>query len=109
MEDKKTFRDFLLSKIGRFIIIAIGYAVIFGIIYVGIVSGADIVYWIMILLCGFFGWRALNRITPNMFLIMSIGKWGIYYLVKGLLSICVGVFVAPYQISKMIVNKISNR
>lgn len=109
MDDKKTIRDFLLSKIGRIIMIIAGYFIIFGIIYAGIVNGADAVYGIMILLCGFFGWRALNRITPDMFLIMSIGKWGIYYLVKGILSVCIGVFVAPYQISKMIVNKISNR
>lgn len=108
MDDKKTIRDFLLSKIGRFVMIVLGYVIILGIIYVGIVSGTQFLYWIMVLLCGYFGWRALNRITPDMFLIMSIGKWGIYYLVKGILSICIGVFVAPYQISKMIVNKLSN-
>lgn len=108
MDEKKTIKDFLVSKLGRIIMIIAGYFIIFAIIYAGFVSRADTVYGILALLCGFFGWRALNRITPNMFLIMSIGKWGIYYLVKGILSVCIGVFVAPYQISKMIVNKISN-
>jgi hypothetical protein len=38
------------------------------------------------------GWSALNRITPN-----------IYFIIKFALSMCIGIFVLPYQIFKIII------
>ena len=52
----------------------------------------------------FFGWRALNRIQPSMFLWMNFTGWMIYFVVKVILAIAVGLFVAPYQIAKAISN-----
>ena len=48
------------------------------------------------------GWSALNRITPNIFLIMPIIGWVIYFIIKFALSMCIGIFVLPYQIFKII-------
>ena len=41
----------------------------------------------------FYGWKALSAITPNIFLIMPIVGWVIYFVVKATLSIVVGIFV----------------
>lgn len=57
----------------------------------------------------FFGWKALSVITPNIFLIMPIIGWVIYFVIKGLLSIIVGIFVGPYYMSKNISTFIQNR
>ncbi|MBQ6625661.1 MAG: hypothetical protein IIX27_00010 [Ruminococcus sp.] len=64
--------------------------------------------WVIAAVCGFFGWRALNAITPDMFLFMSCGAWIVYFVIKGVLSIIIGMFVAPFQIAKMIANAISS-
>jgi hypothetical protein len=48
------------------------------------------------------GWSTLNRITPNIFLIMPIIGWVIYFIIKFALSMCIGIFVLPYQVFKII-------
>lgn len=50
----------------------------------------------------FFGWRALNRIQPAMFIWMPLAGWLIYFFVKFILSALIGVFVAPYVIGKKV-------
>lgn len=59
---------------------------------------------LMLLLFSGCGWKALNGITPSVFLILPIGGWLIYLLVKLFLSYFIGVFVAPFYISKQIFN-----
>ena len=49
-----------------------------------------------------FGWRFLNKITPDIFLSLPMVGWFIYFGCKWFLSVCVGVFVAPYVIWKKI-------
>jgi hypothetical protein len=44
------------------------------------------------------GWRALNSITPNIFLILPLVGWLIYFAIKFFLSIFVGFFVTPVKI-----------
>lgn len=65
--------------------------------------------FIAILLCGYFGWRALNRITPSMFLIGNMDFWVAYFVVKGIFAAMIGMFVAPFQIGKMISGWINNQ
>lgn len=59
-------------------IIAIGSAVIMILFFAGIP----------------FGWQALNRITPDIFLILPLAGWGIYFLIKFMLAGCIGWAVA---------------
>lgn len=82
--------------------------VIFGLLMLAINSHMQALAGIAFLVCAIFGWKALNRITPDFFLVMSFAGWAIYFLVKGLLSIFIGVFVAPFQISKMISNAVND-
>lgn len=109
MEEKNSFLEFLASNTGKILITFIGIIVIFGVLLWAIGSDNTAVAGVAFVVCAFFGWRALNRITPNIFLFMSFTGWIIYFLIKGLLSIFVGVFVAPFQISKMISDAINNR
>jgi len=49
------------------------------------------------------GWRALSRITPNIFLFLPLIGWVIYFLIKGLLSVAVGLILFPINTVKGIV------
>jgi len=42
------------------------------------------------------GWRALTRITPSVFLFMPIGGWAAYFAIKLALSSWIGGFALPY-------------
>lgn len=104
MEQKNTFKEFLTSKLGNVVMIAILYFIIIGLtsLMISILSDSVIVAFIFAALFGYFGWQALNRITPDVFLILPIGGWAVYFLIKGALSLFIGVFVAPFVISKRI-------
>ena len=48
------------------------------------------------------GWSVLNRITPNVFLILPFFGWLIYFGVKFYIAGMVGFFIAPFRIYKSI-------
>jgi len=48
------------------------------------------------------GWNALTKITPKMFLFLPLVGWGIYFGIKLLISLFIGVFCAPFQIIKIL-------
>ncbi len=48
------------------------------------------------------GWSALDKITPNVFLILPLIGWVIYFVCKLLISLFVGMFVAPYKIYQIV-------
>ncbi len=104
---KNQFKLFLISPIGKITIMILFATFVLSLIMIGIKSDFMIILAITLLLCAFFGWKALNKITPQIFLFMSIGGWAIYFLIKSLLSVLIGAFVAPFQISKMITNMIT--
>ena len=111
MVEKKSsfgFKQFLLSPVGKFAMIAILYFVVMGLIYLtlAVFENASFVAVIMAVFLAYFGWQALSKITPNLFLIMPVGGWIAYYVVKGVLSFFLGVFVAPFVISRKIVKSL---
>lgn len=55
------------------------------------------------------GWRALDRITPEIFLVLPAIGWLIYFIVKGVLSVIVGMFGAPYFLAKKVTNVLMPR
>lgn len=97
------FCAFLCSGLGKLCTMLVLYVIIFslllGIVWLDLPSFLLFVY---VALYVFFGWKALNKITPDIFLIMPIGGWIIYYVIKFILSVIVGVFVAPYVIAEKI-------
>lgn len=44
------------------------------------------------------GWKSLNRITPNIFLFLPILGWVLFFIVKFLLSIAVGLIMLPVRL-----------
>lgn len=110
MEEKKSFKDFICSPLGKGALIAVLYVVILGLFTLLITttyetsSGAPAV--IMGICFGFFGWKALNKIQPSIFLIMPIVGWIFYFVIKGLISVMIGMFIAPFVISKKITETI---
>lgn len=105
---KNGFVEFIKSPVGKIVLIFVLYVLIFAIEYAlisynGKSTGLAIV---LLLFLAIFGWKALDKITPDLFLIMPLGHWLLYWLIKGFLAILVGTFVAPFQISKMIISKI---
>ena len=110
MEEKNGFKEFLGSTAGKIGMIIVFYGITL-LLLVGIPNIFPDSSFLAVILCvalGYFGWKALNRIQPNIFLIMPIGGWLVYFLVKGMLSVAIGVFVAPFVISKKIVEAIQN-
>lgn len=102
------FRNFLLSGWGRIVMIVVFYLIIFGIL-VGLTAvDAVEVAGVVAIALAVFGWRALDRITPDMFLFLSCTGWIVYFALKGILSIIIGVFVAPFVIATWITNIIQN-
>ncbi len=102
MDNNRTFKDFLLSKGGYIGMIAILYLVIWGIMLALISTNATIIAFVYLGVFSFFGWKALNKITPEMFVWMPLKGWLIYFVIKFILSFFIGMFVAPFQIAKMI-------
>jgi hypothetical protein len=48
------------------------------------------------------GWSALNRITPNIFLFLPIGGWIIYFIIKFFISYFIGIIALPYKLYRFI-------
>ena len=45
----------------------------------------------------YWGWKALDRITPQMFVFMPVVGWLIYFAIKGILALFVGMLIGPYK------------
>jgi len=101
---EKEFRAFLCSGVGKGIMIAIFYLLFFGVfaLLVGVLDKMEFIAFIYLALFCYFGWKALNKIQPNMFLVLPIGGWVLYYVIKGILAFFVGIFVAPFVIANKI-------
>jgi hypothetical protein len=49
-----------------------------------------------------YGWSALNKLTPGVFLCLPIVGWVIYLIVKFVLAALVGIFIMAYKWIKCI-------
>lgn len=96
---------FFAGQIGGILIICMLYLIVLG-VFLTMVELAGAAAGIAFVVLAYFGWKALNRIQPRMFIIMPVGGWLIYILVKGLLSIMIGIFVAPFVIARKINGKL---
>lgn len=70
-------------------------------------TALSIISVIIVVVWGYFGWKALSFIQPNIFLIMPIAGWIFYFVIKAVLGMLIGIFVLPYQIAKLILNAAS--
>lgn len=99
-------RNFLASDVGYYVLSIIIAIIIWGIAVALWTSQGELAL-IVILACAIFGWQALNRIQPAMFIWMPWIGWIIYLCIKFFLSAMIGLFVAPFKIGKAIAGVIS--
>ena len=99
MEEKQSF---FKGPGGRILITAISALVIWGLMIVFIYSDIYPVVLAIAGVCAFFGWKALNKIQPTMFVWMSWVGWLVYFAIKFFLSVAIGFFIAPFAIGKKI-------
>ena len=100
------FLKFLASVGVRILLTVIFAGILWGILFAMLETDNTFILAIALLGCAYFGWRALARLTPDVFLWMPIASWLIYFLVKGLLSVFIGAFIAPFWIGKTISAKV---
>ncbi len=108
MENQNKVKAFFASTLGRIAVTLFFIVLIWGIILLLVELDAEYGALVLAAICAIFGWRALNRITPNIFLVMSWAGWLFYFVFKGALAMVIGLFIAPFQISKMIADAIGN-
>lgn len=107
MENKNAVLTFLGKTAGKWTITLACTVVVF--ILIALTAKYELVYIMLAygLVGAYFGWKALNKITPKIFIWMPIVGWVIYYIVKFFLSVFVGYFITPYQIGKMVSSYVS--
>lgn len=95
-------KQFLATVPGRIVLTIVCAVVIYGVILLCV--GMDSMFLALIIfgVCTYFGWKVLAFITPNVFLIMPIGGWVIYFLIKGVIAFFIGYIVAPFVIGKKV-------
>lgn len=93
---------FIASVGGKVVLTIVFAAIIYGILMAALQAESSVVLVIVFVICGYFGWKSLNKITPDLFVWMPLASWAIYYLVKGLLAIIIGALIAPIWIGKKI-------
>lgn len=106
MKNLSPILKFLASIGGRILLTIVCAGILWGILFAMLETDNTAILVITLLCCGFFGWKALARITPDVFLWMPLASWLIYFVVKGLLSIVIGAIVAPFWIGKTISLKV---
>lgn len=106
--NKNGIKGFLLSGIGKAVMIAVFYILVFGLIMLFVKIDSAYLALIVMAILSYFGWQSLNKIQPDIFLIMPIIGWIIFFVVKFVLSFLIGIFIAPFQISKKITESIQN-
>ncbi|MBC7324696.1 MAG: hypothetical protein H5T99_05225 [Moorella sp. (in: Bacteria)] len=50
----------------------------------------------------YWGWKALNAITPNVFLILPLIGWFFYFGIKFVVAFCIGWVVMPIKLYPVI-------
>lgn len=94
-------RKFLGSAAGIIVMTVVFTAIFFGII-IALSNVREGLGAIVILVCAVNGWRILDRIQPEMFLWMSWVGWLIYFLVKLMIAVVIGVFATAYYLGKTV-------
>lgn len=106
MKENK-FLSFVASTAGRYVMTVVFALIVWGMLMGLIATRTDEGSIIFFLICGIFGWKALTRIQPSMFLWLNLTGWIIYFMVKGILSCLIGVFVAPFQMGKYVADHVN--
>ena len=72
MVSNSKFKNFLLSTTGKAGMIALFYVIIWGILVALTATNSTVLAFIYMAVFVYFGWQALNKITPDIFLFMPL-------------------------------------
>jgi len=100
MQDNQ--QSFMKGPGGRILVTAASAVVIWGLMIAFLLTELYPLTIPIACICVYFGWKALTRIQPRMFLWMSWMGWLIYFFIKIILSAAIGLFVAPFVIGKKV-------
>ena len=104
------FKNFISSPGGKVLLIVVMYILFFAIefallnVVTQMESGVLIFVWWIVM--GIFGWQMLKGIQPNMFVIGTTNFWIAYFIIKAVIAALIGIFVAPYYVSTLIIERI---
>lgn len=98
----KDLKMFLSSSAGKAVMTAVFAVAVYGILFAVISADAEYVALAICVLCGWFGWKALNKIQPSIFLWMNFFGWIVYFFIKAVLSVLIGVFITPFVLGKKV-------
>lgn len=108
-QQTENLKRFMKTESGRTVIIALTCLFFYGLLalcYFVFPNEGAAVLSIFSFIFVYWGWKALNMITPNVFLIMPIVGWLIYFGVKLVASLFVGLFIGPYKVGCFLGDKI---
>lgn len=106
-EALKPLLKFLGGIGGRILLTVIFYVVI--LLLLGWIADKDWTpaLFVIIPLFGYFGWKTLNKFTPDMIIwFHGITAMIIFYFIKGMISLFIGIFVGPFYMGKAASNAI---
>ena len=108
MENKQNFKDFLTSSMGKIILTAILIFIIYGTIILLATLGLAVVVIPIGLIMMVFGWRVLGPTNPFLMIFASGNFMIFYYIFKVILAFIIGYFVAPFQLARIIVKRLTS-
>ena len=108
-KNSKGAREFFASKAGRIVMSLFFAFVVYTLMIVLTASNNGTIAIGLAILCGYFGWKALSMIQPSMFLWLSFVGWIMYFVIKGLIAVFIGVFVTPFMLGKKISDLVAEK
>lgn len=96
------WKPFFASTTGKMVITIVVAVFVYGLMALAASLGWMPLVILVFAVCAYFGWKVLDFITPNIFLIMPVGGWLVYYIIKGVVAFFIGFVVAPFRIGSMV-------
>jgi len=97
---------FMQGTGGRILVTIVSAILIWGLFYFALWLDFMPLGLVVIAVCVYFGWGALNKlqdtILHRILIILPLAGWVIFHIVKFILAIIIGVFVAPFVLGKKI-------
>jgi len=98
--------SFMQGPGGRILVTVASIVIIWGLIYLALAIDFPPLGIAVVALCVYFGWRALNNLQDTLLsrliVILPIGGWVIFLVIKFLLAAMIGLFVAPFVLGRKV-------
>ncbi len=106
---KEKIKSFINSTFGKVVITVFFMIIIYGALLLCVSTDNPVLIVPIGLACLVFGWKTIGETNPFLMIFASGNFMIFYYIFKIMLSLLIGYFVAPFQLSRMITRYISSR